>query len=122
MAIKNDDEEDRLNKAITNAEEAEKIARDMNTELQQKLTKAKTHIVSLKKRIEKRKPELKKEEADFSTALTPAGFEDEKAFLEARMPYEERDFLSTRAKKSSMTRKQCSKLNRKNRDRLDHGD
>jgi len=96
---KPDDEEGRLNKAITDAEEAEKIARDMNTELQQKLTKAKTHIASLKKRIEKRKPELKKEEADFSTALTPAGFEDEKAFIEARLPYEERDSLFRRAKK-----------------------
>ena len=76
----------------------EKKARDLNTELQQKLTTAKTHIDSLKKRIERRKPELKKAEADFSTALIPAGFEDEKAFLEARLSHEERESLSTRAK------------------------
>ena len=41
---KPDDEEGRLNKAIADAEKAEKKARDLNTELQQKLTTAKTHI------------------------------------------------------------------------------
>ena len=95
---KPDDEEGRLNKAIADAEKAEKKARDLNTELQQKLTTAKTHIDSLKKRIEQRTPELKKAEADFSAALTPAGFKDEKAFLEARLPQEGRESLSSRAK------------------------
>lgn len=95
---KPDDEEGRLNKAIADAEKAEKKARDLNTELQQKLTTAKTHIDSLKKRIEQRKPELKKAEADFSVALTPAGFADEKTFLEARLSQEDRESLSSRAK------------------------
>jgi len=95
---KPDDEDGRLNKAIADAEKAEKKARDLNTELQQKLTTAKTHIDSLKKRIEQRKPELNKAEADFSTALTPAGFADEKAFLEARLSQEDRESLSSRAK------------------------
>ena len=95
---KPDDEEGRLNKAIADAEKAEKKARDLNTELQQKLTTAKTHIEALKKRIEQRTPELKKAEADFSAALTPADFTDEKAFLEARLPHEERESLSSRAK------------------------
>ena len=95
---KPDDEEGRLNKAIADAEKAEKKARDLNTGLQQKLTTAKTHIDSLKKRIEQRTPELKKAETDFSAALTPAGFAEEKAFLEARLPQEDRESLSSRAK------------------------
>ena len=65
---KPDDEEGRLNKAIADVEKAEKKARDLNTELQQKLTRAKTHIDSLKKRIEQRTPELKKRKTDFSAA------------------------------------------------------
>ena len=93
-----DDEEGRLNKVIADAEEAEKKARSLNTELQQKLTTVKTHVESLKKRIEQRTPELKKAEADFSTALTSAGFADEKAFLEARLSQEDRESLSARAK------------------------
>jgi len=95
---KPDDEEGRLNKLIADAEKAEKKARDLNTELQQKLTTAKTHVDSLKKRIEQRTPELKKAETDFSAALIPAGFADEKAFLEARLPQQDRESLSSRAK------------------------
>ena len=95
---KPDDEEGRLNKAITDAEIAEKKARDLNTELQQKLTTAKTHIDSLKKRIEQRTPELQKAETDFSAALIPAGFAGEKAFIEARLSQEDRESLSSRAK------------------------
>ncbi len=95
---KPDDEEGRLNKSIVNSEATEKKARSLNTELQQKLTTAKTHVESLKKRIEQRAPELKKAETDFSEALTPAGFADEKSFLEARLPHEERESLSSRAK------------------------
>ena len=95
---KPDDEEGRLNKAIADAEKAEKKTRDLNTELQQKLTTAKTHVESLKKRIEQRTPELQKAETDFSAALIPAGFADEKAFLEARLSQEDRESLSSRAK------------------------
>ena len=95
---KPDEEDGRLNKAITDAEKAEKKARSLNTELQQKLTTAKTHIEALKERIEQRTPELENAETDFSTALTPAGFADEKFFLEARLPHEERESLSSRAK------------------------
>lgn len=95
---KPDDEESRLNKAIASAEEAEKNVRSLNSELQQKLTTAKTHVGSLRMRIEQREPELGKAEAAFAAALVPAGFADEKQFLEARLAIEERDFLSSRAK------------------------
>jgi DNA repair protein SbcC/Rad50 len=95
---KPEDEESRLNKVIADSEKAEKKARDINTELQQELTTAKTHVESLKKRIEQRTPELKNAETDFSAALTPAGFADEKAFLDAILSHEDRDSLSSRAK------------------------
>jgi exonuclease SbcC len=93
-----DDEESRLNKAVADAEGNEKKTRSLNTELQQKLNTAKTHVESLKKRIEQRLPELKKAETDFSSALEPAGFLDEKQFLDARLTNEEREALSSRAK------------------------
>ena len=95
---KPDDEEGRLHKDIDDAEKAEKKARDLNTERQQKLTTAKTHIDSLKKRIEQRRPELEKAEIDFSAALISAGFANEKAFREARLSQEDRKSLSSRAK------------------------
>jgi exonuclease SbcC len=47
-----DDEERRLNKAISDAEGAEKQARDRHNELQQKWNTAKAHVESLKKRID----------------------------------------------------------------------
>lgn len=95
---KPDDEEGRLNKAIADAEATEKKANDLNTELQQKLTTAKAHIDALKKLIVKRAPELEKAETGFSAALIPAGFANENFFLEARLPHEERESLSSRAK------------------------
>ena len=95
---KPDDEEGRLNKAIADAEEVEKKARSLNTALQQKLTTAKTHVDSLKKRIEQRAPELNKAETDFSAALATAGFSDEKQFLDARLSTEQQEVLSARAK------------------------
>lgn len=95
---KPDNEEGRLNKAVTEAEKAEKKARDLNNEQQQKLTMAKAHIDSLKTRIEQRTPELQKAETDFSAALIPADFADEKAFLKARLSQEDRESLSSRAK------------------------
>ena len=95
---KPDDQEARLNKAIADAEKAEKKTRDLNTELQQKLTTAKTQFESLKQRIQQRTPELKKEETDFSAALIPAGFADEKSFFESRLSQKDREALSFRAK------------------------
>ncbi|MFH2092394.1 MAG: AAA family ATPase [Pseudomonadota bacterium] len=111
---KPDEEETRLNKAIADAEGNEKKARSLNTGLQQKLTTAKTHVESLKKRIEQRDPELKKAENNFLTALIPAGFADEKLFLEARLTNEERESLSSRAKELDNA---GTELNAKQKDR-----
>lgn len=96
---KPDGEEGRLNGRIADAEETEKKARSLNTEMQQKLHTAKTHVESLKIRIDRRESELKKSEGDFLSALEPAGFISEKQFFEARLATEERDALSARSKK-----------------------
>ncbi|WP_321495208.1 AAA family ATPase [uncultured Desulfobacter sp.] len=111
---KPDEEENRLNKAITDAENTEKKARDLNTERQQKLTTAKTHVDTLKRRIEQRAPELKKAETDFSAALIPAGFADEKSFLQARLPHEKQKSLASRAKELDNAE---TELNAKQKDR-----
>lgn len=93
-----DDEERRLNKDISVSEEAERKARVLHNELQQKLNAAKTQMESLKKRIGQRDPELKKLETEFTGALGLAGFSDEKQFLEARLTAGQRDALSAKAK------------------------
>ena len=93
-----DDEELRSNKSVSDAEDAEKKARDLHNELQQKWNTAKTHVESLKKRIDQRVPELKKSETEFSVALGPVGFLIEEQFLEARLTAGQRDELSAKAK------------------------
>ena len=91
-------EEARLHTAVTDAEAAEKKSGNLNTEMQQKLTTAKAHIERLKQRIEQREAELHDAETGFLAALEPAGFADEKHFLAARMPQQDLDNLSVRAK------------------------
>jgi exonuclease SbcC len=93
-----DDEEPRLNKSISVAEEAEKKARARYADLQQKLNTAKTQVEALKKRIDQRDPELKELEAEFTEVLGLAGFSDEKQFLEARLTVGQRDALFAKAK------------------------
>lgn len=97
--IKPDDEEMRLNKAVTDAEEAEKKAGNLNNGLQQKLISAKNYVESLEKRIEQRLPELKEAESGFLSILVSSGFSDERQFLEARLTNEQRNSLSAKAKK-----------------------
>ncbi len=93
-----DEEEERLIRAVAAAEKAERTARELDTELRQAMTAAKTNIESIKKRIEQRAPELKLAESNFSTALIQASFADEKSFQEARLSLEDRETLSSRAK------------------------
>ena len=94
-----DDEEHRLHKAMADAEDAEKKTRDLHHELLHKWNTAKTHVESLKKRIDQREPELKRMETEFSMALNPVGFSDEEQFLEARLSDWQRDELSSKSKK-----------------------
>lgn len=93
-----DDEEQRLNKAISDAEGGEKQARERHNELQQKWNTAKAHVESLKQRIDQREPELRRLEAEFSAALAPVGFSNEEQFLAARLPSERKAELVAMAK------------------------
>ena len=95
---KNPDEEERgLNKAVFDAEGAERQARDQHNQLQQRWHTAKAHVESLRKRIDQREPELGRMETDFSEALTPVGFSDEEQFLGARLTSERRGELAVKA-------------------------
>lgn len=93
-----DDEERRLNQAVSDAEGAERQARERHHSLQQKWNTAKTHVESLKKRIDQREPELRKLETEFSAALAPVGFSDEEQFLAARLASKQRNELAAKAK------------------------
>ena len=92
-----DDEERRLNKAISDAEGAEKQVRERHNELQQKWNTAKVHVESLMKRINLRGPELRRLETEFSAALAPVGFSNEEQFLAAILPSEARAELTAMA-------------------------
>jgi DNA repair protein SbcC/Rad50 len=93
-----DDEERRLDKAISDAEGAEKQARERHNAFQQDWNTAKAHVASRKKRIDLREPELRGLETEFSAALAPTGFSDEEQFLAARLPSERRSELLATAK------------------------
>jgi len=93
-----DDEERRLNKAVSDAEGAEKQARERHNDLQQKCNTARAHVESLKKRITLQEPELLRLETEFLAALAPVGFLNEEQFLAAMLPPEVRAKLTTRAK------------------------
>ena len=94
-----DEEEKRLNKAVSDADIAEKKAREMYNELQNKWNNAKILVKSLKERIDQREPALKRSEINFFAALESIGFSDEKNFIEARLTLAQRDVLSAKAKK-----------------------
>ena len=93
-----DDEERRLNEAISDVEGAEKQARERNNELQQKWNTAKAYVASLKIRIDQREPELRRLEAKFSEALAPVGFSNEEQFFAARLSSERKAELAATAK------------------------
>jgi DNA repair protein SbcC/Rad50 len=92
------DEENRLNRAVSDAEDAERKARNWHNELQQKWNTAKAHVESLKKRIDQRDPELSRLVTEFSAALLPVGFTNEEQFLAAILPAERRTELTATAK------------------------
>jgi len=93
-----DEEERRLNMAVSSAETAERQAREQHNQLQQKWTTAKSHAESLKNRIDQREPELRRLENDFAAALVPVGFSNEELFLAARLPFEARAELTAKAR------------------------
>ena len=93
-----DTEEQRLRTAVTEAENAEKQARAEHTARQQHWRTAQAQVALRHKSIDQREPELQRVTAQFSAALTPAGFADEAEFLAARLPVERREDLAARAR------------------------
>jgi exonuclease SbcC len=93
-----DNEESRLNKAVTDAEKAERQARERHNERQQTWNTTKAYIESLEKRIDQREPELRRLETEFSSALAPLGFANEERFQQAILPSEWRDKLMAEAR------------------------
>ncbi|MDD2944063.1 MAG: SbcC/MukB-like Walker B domain-containing protein, partial [bacterium] len=117
---KNPDEDElRINKAVTDAENAEKQVRARYDELQQQLNTGKAFVESLKKRIEQREPELRLVETDFLSALNHAGFLDEKQFLEARVTPEQMDELTVKARKLDNRETDLKARQRDRKERLD---
>jgi exonuclease SbcC len=91
-------EERRLNKAVADAENAEKQSRALHGELQQKLNSTKTLVASLQSGITRRAPELRSLETEFFAALAPVGFSDEENFLAARLTAERKNALTAKAR------------------------
>ncbi|MDR0578240.1 MAG: AAA family ATPase [Candidatus Accumulibacter sp.] len=93
-----DDEERRLNDAVSAAERDERKARTSRDELRRKLDAAKAHAESLEKSIARRNPELEMAESGFAARIEAAGFADETRFLAARLTAGQRDELSAKAR------------------------
>lgn len=94
-----DDEESRLEKEVSEAEDAEKDARDRHNELQQEWKSEKDNVISLKESIKKLASKLSSLETDFSKELASLNFLNEEQFLEASLPPAQRKKLTKEAKK-----------------------
>jgi exonuclease SbcC len=116
---KPDEEEIRLTTEVDHAEAAEKRHRDLHYNLQQKLTTAKSHVESRKKRIAQRTPELEETEKSFLQALYSSSFTDEHSFKEARLSYEERESLSKRARELDTEETELNTKLKDRKNRLD---
>ena len=93
-----DKEENLLYKAVSDAERAEKLARERHGELQRQWNAAQTRVDSLKKSIDRRTPELNRLGSEFSSACVSAGFADEAQFLAAMLPPDRKAALAAAAK------------------------
>ena len=93
-----DEEESRLGKKVSAAEQSEKSAREAHEETRQRLHSGKVNIESLRKRIHKRVSELRELETGFDKALRAAGFADEQIFIASSLTLQEREQLKTSAK------------------------
>ncbi|MGI6657245.1 MAG: AAA family ATPase [Desulfobulbus sp.] len=92
-----DEEEARLNLAITVAEQAEKQAREQHDAQRSHWDGAQARLESLRTGIGRREEELYRMGADFTALLAPAGFQDEAGFVAARLTAAARDKLAAAA-------------------------
>lgn len=93
-----DEVEKSLNKAIDDAEKAEREARSAHAEDQRKLTVTQTNAETLQAKIAQRSPRLNTLESDFSKALAALELRDEKQYLETILPLAQRNELAEKAK------------------------
>ncbi len=93
-----DEEENRLNRQIDEAEAAEQQARNRHDTARQQWLAANTRIETLENAMRQHTPELKKQENDFANACRSQGFPEETAFLAARLRDEERTVLAETAR------------------------
>ena len=80
-----DEDERNLQKAVNDAEELEKQARNQHQEVQRRFRSAQTDVESLTKRIKQREPELGNLETSFAEALASKGFSHEEEFVKAML-------------------------------------
>lgn len=100
-----DEEELRLETAVTEAEDAERRIRELQVQLQKDLNSATTQVDALNESIAKRQPKLAGLETDFRAALETAGFPTEERFQTARLLPQERKGLE--AKSADLERRQA---------------
>jgi DNA repair protein SbcC/Rad50 len=94
-----DEEETRLKRAVSLAEEEEVRARRQHGDEKEQFTAAQTRVDSLRKRVDLRQEELNRAEGSFITALTQTGFTDESAFCHARLSQDKKERLGAEAKR-----------------------
>src|SRR5690606_15063056 len=91
-------EEQRPRRAVTDAEQTEKTARQRHAALQQQWHELRAHVQSVQQRISRCEPELHRLEEGFAEALAQAGFADEQAYLAAVLPPAERERLGRQSR------------------------
>ncbi len=108
---KPDEEEDRLERLVSDSEKSEKAVREACDHVKQKVGEIQTRIVSLKQNIFRRKPGLDSLETGFCESMRKAGFIDEQSFLLCRLSVDERNALAGQAR--LLDEKQSDILNRR---------
>ncbi len=117
---KPDSEEARLETLISDAQQAEKDARNEYDKAKQQLNSVNIRINSLKDTIAKRTPELKVLETDFIISLNKAGFTDEQAFILAQLSADERNKLNARARQLDNKQAEIQALKNDRQERLNY--
>ncbi len=99
FGLKNPDkEEKRLDQSIIDAETSEKLSRTERDNAKEQSNSIKVHVISLKKNISQREPELQTMESVFVNKLNSSDFVNEQDFLLASMEVDDRKELNNRAK------------------------
>jgi exonuclease SbcC len=93
-----EEEENRLNQTVADAEAVEKKAAGQRDEARHQWQSTVTQMATLKGRIQQSATELKSMEPNFQKKHLAAGFSNEEQFLKARLPENEKERLQKKAK------------------------